>query len=163
MTLKTQLTDELKRLAGKPTQAVQLSGPDGVDLAIDFIAVDSMSCAFRELRLHVPALVGAGLDPLKQWAEDLSKRITYLLENIGPIEIDPALQQVLIRSNPPDKQAGTTRFYEILLQSQSNGNFSLRRYLSEKGQPGRSQVDMQTTHEVLVKLVNDLVETIPAP
>jgi hypothetical protein len=166
MNLSAQLDQELKRLAGfasKTARTAALSAADGVDLAIDFTAVDSMSCAFRELRVRVPALAAAGFDALRQWAEALSQRVTYLLENIGPLELDPAAGQVLIRSTTPDQQSGGggTSFYEVLLSSHGSGQFTLRRYRSQKG-GGRDQVDVQVTHEVLRKLVNDLVETIPA-
>lgn len=163
MTLQTQLTDELKRLAGVSgaSQTVQLTGPDGVELAIDFVAVDSMSCSFQELRLTVPALAGADIGTLKAWGERFCARITYLLEHIGPLEVNPDAGHVLIRSIPPDRQAGTTKFYEIMLQAHSGGRFSLRRYRSEKGTPGREQVETQATHEVLHKLVHDLVDTVP--
>jgi hypothetical protein len=69
---------------------------------------------------------------------------------------------VLIRSTAPAQQSGATTFYEILLSSQGSGQFALRRYRSQKGAAGREQVDLQVTHEVLRKLVVDLVETIPA-
>ena len=166
MTLSQKLADELKRRIGfseADPQTVTLSGSDGIDIAVDFTAVERMSCSFREIRLSAPALAGAEFDTLKRWGESLCQRVTYLLENIGPLELDPDKQQVLIRSIPPDQQENGTRFYEILLQSHADGNFSLRRYESQKGQPGRTQVDIQTTHEVLQKLVTDLVETIPVP
>ncbi len=165
MSITVQLDQELISLAGFHSQTartVALSAPDGVDLAIDFVAVDSMSCAFRELRLSVPKLATAGFDTLKAWAEALSQRVTYLLENIGPLELDPAAGQVLIRSTTPDQQSNATSFYEVLLSSQGRGQFALRRYRSQKGVAGRDQVDVQVTHEVLRKLVNDVVETIPA-
>jgi hypothetical protein len=88
--------------------------------------------------------------------------VTYLLENIGPLELDVASGQVLIRSTAPAQQSGTATFYEILLSSSGSGQFALRRYRSQKGAGGREQVDLQVTHEVLRKLVVDLVETIPA-
>lgn len=164
MSLGTQLNAELVKLIGYSSSSpktVQVTGPDHVEVSIDLTAVDSMSCSAREIRLAVPSLVNADTDTLKSWAEELCKRVTYLLEGIGPLEIDPAAGQVLIRSTPPHKQSGTTKFYEVLLQSLSGGNFSLKRYQSEQGQPGRTPVDMQTTHEVLQKLVDDLVDTIP--
>ena len=164
MSLIAQLSSALTRLIGfsSPTpRTVALSGPDGISLAIDFVAVDSMSCSLREIRLQVPALVDADFDTLKTWGENLCKQVTYLLENIGPLELDPDGGQVLIRSNPPDKQGGKTTFYEIVLQSQSGGNFTLRRYQADKTTPGHTQVDIQTTHEVLKKLVGDLIATIP--
>ena len=161
MTLQNQLTDELKRLTGTTGQTARLTGPDGIELTVDFVAVDSMSCAVRELRLTVPTLAAADISTLKAWGERFCARITYLLEHIGPLEVDPDAGHVLIRSTPPDRQAGTATFYEIMLQAHSGGRFSLRRYRSEKGAPGREQVEIQTTHEVLQKLVRDLIETIP--
>ena len=122
-----------------------------------------MSCSLAELRVTVPALNGARFDVLKQWAQALSSRITYLLENIGPLEYAPDQGKILIRSTPPDKQSGATQFYEVLLQSHSGGTFSLRRYRSQSGQPGRKAVDIHVTHEVLQKLVGDLIDTIPSP
>ena len=165
MDLTTQLNRELTQLAGFQSQTPRtatLSGPGSVDVAIEFVAVDSMSCAFREMRLCVPALAAAGFDALQAWAEALSKRVTYLLENIGPLELDPAAGQVLIRSTTPDQQSNASSFYEVLLSSQGSGQFTLRRYRSQKGVAGRDQVDVQVTHEVLRKLVNDVVDTIPA-
>jgi hypothetical protein len=165
MDFSKQLNTELVCLIGYSSsnpKTVRLNGPDSVEIAIDLTAVDSMSCSSREIRLSVPALSGADFDTLKKWAEELCRRVTYLLENIGPLELDPDAGKVLIRSTPPHRQAGTMKFYEILLQSHSGGNFSLRRFQSETGKPGRDQVEIQTTHEMLQKLIEDLVETIPA-
>lgn len=165
MTLRQQLSDELARhagLTGQNPRTISLSGPDQVNIAVEVAAVDSMSCAIREIRLTDPALANVDIDALKAWAEQLCSRITYLLENIGPLEVDADSTQILIRSTPPDQQQDATTFYEIILQSHSNGQFSLRRYRSEKGRAGRDQVDIQCTHEVLHRLVDDLVVTRPS-
>ena len=165
MNFSSVLANELKQLIGFSSaqpKTINLTDADGLEVAIDFTAVDSMSCSLHELRLHVPSLIGTELAALKTWAENLSSRVTYLLESIGPLEFDPDQQQVLIRSTPPDKQENQIKFYEILLQSGSDGNFSLSRYSSESGTPGRTRVDIQVTHEVLDKLVDDLIATIPS-
>lgn len=164
MSLSTQLTSALTRLIGYSSatpHCATLTGPNQVAIEIDLTAVDSMSCSASELRVSVPALIDADFDVLKQWASALCARVTYLLENIGPLEFSPDSSEVLIRSTPPDQQTGGTQFYEVILQSHSQGNFSLKRYRSEKGMPGREPVDTQATHQVLHKLVNDLVDTIP--
>lgn len=165
MDLSNELSRQLKSLGGSSgtaPQTVTLTGPDAVEVDVEFAAVDSMSCAVREIRLRVPSLVDAGADVLERWADAISQRVTYLLEGVGPLEVDEENAQVLVRSTPPDKQADGTTFYEIFLASQSNGNFSLRRYRAQKGTPGRDQVDIQLTHQVLTRLVDDLVDTIPA-
>ncbi len=164
MDLSIQITNELKQLTGLRTEqpkAVKLDDDDGNCLIIDFTAVDSMSCSFWEMRLRVASLDGAGLDILKSWAENLCQRVTYLLENIGPLECDEESNQVLLRSTPPDKKPEATKFYEMILHAQEDGTLSLRRFQSQNGQAGRKQVDIQTTCEVLCKLVGDLVESIP--
>lgn len=164
MNFTTQLTDELKQLAGFSSsnpRRIEITDPDGLVLGIAVVAVDALSCAFESLTLHVPSLVGNESGVLQAWADALSARVTYLLENIGPIEIDKRSSQVLIRSTPPDRTETGTQFYEVLLSAQSNGTFLLRRYRAENGQPGRESVDIHLTHETLHKLVGDLVDTIP--
>lgn len=164
MSLRADLQRELTRLRGLNVAApVAVSVPSaGVSLQVDFLAVDSLGCSLEQIQLDVPAMNGAAFNALKTWAERLSRRITYLLEQIGPLEYDEPAGEVLIRSTPPSQLPDGTQFYEILLQSHSGGRFCLRRYESVKGQPGRSQVPLTMTHEVLLKLADDLVDTIPA-
>ena len=133
MKLITQLTDELKQLAGfssSTPRRIEMTDTDGLILGIAVVAVDALSCAFESLTLHVPSLVGNECGMLQTWADALSERVTYLLENIGPIEIDHRSNQVLIRSTPPDRTQTGTQFYEVLLSAQANGTFLLRRYRS---------------------------------
>ena len=165
MELATQLDQQLQRLAGFTSGSphrVELADDEGNRLTVDFVAVDTLSCAFLELLLHVPKLVGHELGVLKQWASNLSKRVTYLLENIGPVEIDQLGDQILIRSTPPDRSSTATKFYEVLLSAKANGTFSLRRIVYDHSQSTRQGLDIQLTHEVVLKLVRDLLSTVPA-
>jgi hypothetical protein len=164
MTCGKQLIGEIHKLAGhlgQGAKTVAVSGPNGIDLAVDVTSVDSMSCSCREIRMRVPSLNGAAADVLKKWAQDLCARITYLMEPLGPLEIDSEGRQVLIRSKSPDKRDAATTFYEVLLQSQGAGVFTLRRYRRADAGP-REHVELRTTHELLEKLADDLVATIPA-
>jgi hypothetical protein len=164
MDLTEQIENEIKQLVGYSSSTprrVEVTDSDSRVLGIGFVTVDTMSVAFESMTLHVPQLVGHESSVLREWADALSQRVTYLLENIGPIEIDESKREILIRSTPPVKSGGATQFYEVLLGAQANGTFLLRRYRSETGQPGRQSVDIQLTHETLRKLVGDLVDTIP--
>ncbi|MCA9055097.1 MAG: hypothetical protein KDA75_14750, partial [Planctomycetaceae bacterium] len=134
----------------------------GLTLEIDFLAIDSIGCSFEQLALTVPAMNGAAFDALKTWAQGLSRRITYLLEQVGPLEFDEPAGEVLIRSTPPSQLPAGAQYYEILLQSHGGGRFTLCRYESTKGQAGRKLTPLTLTHEVLLKLVDDLVDTIPS-
>jgi hypothetical protein len=110
----------------------------------------------------VTALGAATLDTLKKWASDLCRRVTYLLENLGPLEYDAHGNQVLIRSTQVDKSAaGAAKYYEVMLSAHGAGRFSLRRFRNDNSGGGRVPVPLQLTHEQLSKLVNDLVATIP--
>lgn len=164
MDLTEQIENEIKQLIGFSSSTprhIDVVDAEGRVLAVGFVAVDTMSCAFETMTLHVPQLVGHESSVLRKWADALSLRVTYLLENIGPIEIDESKREILIRSTPPAMTGGTAQFYEVLLRARANGTFLLRRFRSETGQPGRQSVDIQLTHETLRKLVGDLVETIP--
>lgn len=162
MSLSTDLQRELTALVGTPTPGpITVTDAAGLTLTVETSAIDSMSCSFSGVTLFVPSLQQAAFDVLKQWARALSQRITYLLENIGPLEFDPDAGEVLIRSTPPSQISSGTQYFEIILSSHSSGSFSLRRYASVKGQPGRQAVDITVTHEVLLKLTDDLLETIP--
>lgn len=164
MPLRNQLEQQLWNLhaasAAMPT-SVQVADPAGITLRLELTQLDSMSCAFSELAVFVPKLQTAAFDILQRWALGLSQRVSYLLEKIEALEFDPANSQVLIRSNPPHSTAVGTQYYEIVLSSVGNGTFVLKRFRSVSGQPGRDPVEIQLTHEVLLKLVDDLVATIP--
>lgn len=164
MSVRPQLERELNRLRGlNVVTPVTVTVHDaGVTLQVAFVTVDTLGCSYEQIHLDVPALSGAAFDLLKKWAEQLSRRISYLLEQLAPLEFDETAGEVLIRSTPPSQLPDGTQYYEILLQSHSGGRFVLRRYESVKGQPGRRQVPITTTHEVLLKLADDLVDTIPS-
>lgn len=164
MSISTQLQPILTKLVGFQSTAAQtttLTDSTGVVMAIDFLQVDAMSCSVEEIRLEVPSLYNADMQTLEDWANALCGRITYLLEHIGPLERDEQNGQILIRSTPPSKHAAGTKYYEIMLKSRGSGRFTLKRYESIAGSHGRSPVPMQMTHEVLLKLVDDLADTIP--
>ena len=164
MSLSLDLSAALNPLVGQsfvPPKSVAVSDGSGISLAVDLIAVESLGVACEELRLDIPALAAAKLDTLKKWADGLCRRITYLLENLGPLEADAQENQVLIRSTPPDKSAAGTKYYGVMLSAHGAGRFSLRRYRNDNSSTGRVPVPLQVTHEQLSKLVNDLVATVP--
>ena len=166
MSLSLDLSAALSPLVGQtfiPPHALTVSDGSGVTLSIDLIAVESLGVSCEELRLDVPQLNNSNVNTLKKWAKDLCQRVTYLLENLGPLEYDAQGNEVLIRSTPPDKTlVGTTNYYEVMLTSQGAGRFSLRRYRYDSVSQTRIAVPLKLTHEQLSKLVNDLVVTLPA-
>ncbi|MCA9078939.1 MAG: hypothetical protein KDA58_00210 [Planctomycetaceae bacterium] len=164
MGLSTNLKQELETLyqaRGPVPASLRASDARGLMLRIEVVTIDLLGCAVSELELFVPTLQSAAFDVLKQWADALSQRITYLLEQIGPLEFDEAAGQVLIRSVSPDQLPDGAQYYEILLSQRGSGTFLLKRYKSTKGQSGRTPVEMLLTREVILKLVDDLEATVP--
>lgn len=164
MNISQKLQSELTRLIGFSSQtpkSILLNSGSQNQMEIDLTAVDSMSCSVTEIRMIVPKLVNANFDILKKWSDELCQRITYLLEGIGPLELDPDSSKVLIRSTKPETDKGKIRYYEIMLQSQSGGNFVLQRYEYFDQTNQRNRVDLKVTHEILRKLSRDLFESIP--
>lgn len=152
---------QLKGFESAEPKSMTWADDANVGLEIDFRAVESLSCAFRELRFTAPSLRDASLDVLQTWSKVVCERITYLLEHIGPLEVDPLSMTVLIRSTPPERDGGRVSFYEIVVQP--TGCLSLRRFSRTRGESERQPQDIRVTHEVLRKLVQDLVSSVPAP
>jgi hypothetical protein len=75
-----------------------------------------------------------------------------LLEPISPIETDAHGCVVQLRSNPPQKEADRTSYYELLVSR--DGWLSLARYSRASGQK-REVIPAQVTREVLLRLVGD--------
>ena len=144
------------QLAGIPTFSIGRHAlrcrHDVQELSLDLVGLDSLACAFERLALSSPALAGASVERLKKCAETLSARITYLLEPVQPIEVDPEQCVVQLRSVPPQKDDDKTKYYELLVQR--SGEISLTRYEHVAGE-GRTVIPAQVTREVLSRLVED--------
>ena len=165
MTCGRQLINEVRKLSGlsghtPKTAAVSVAG--GIDLAVDALSVDSMSCSLREIRMRVPGLNDARVSTSSRNGRTICARVTYLLEQLGPLEIDTHGKQVLIRSTSPDQRDDAKSFYEVLLHSQGAGLFTLRRYRRDKTNNSRENVVLRNTLELLYILADDLVATVPA-
>lgn len=166
MILDSEIDQALQRNAGLQSASPvteTLRAPAQVEVDIQWLAVDSMSCAVWEIVLRIPRLAGADLQTLEAWSNEFCGRVTYLLEDIGALEHDSNKPAVLIRSNRPTaSSSGPSEYYEVLLQSQGGHSFALRRFCFQHGTAGRNQVPLTITHEVLKKLVHDVIDSVPA-
>ena len=115
-------------------------------------ALDTLGCAFQSFEVQSDALSSASMDRLRQVAEALSRRLTYLLEPISPIEVDAEQCVVQLRSNPPQKDENGTSYYELLVAA--GGRLSLCRFNKAAGNP-RHAIPAQVTREVFLRLVAD--------
>jgi hypothetical protein len=153
MTLKSQAQNALTGIAPFAQGSQSLAVADAAGrLTAEIVALDALALAFEHVTVTANALASASIDRLKQVADALSKRLTYLLEPISPIEVDADQCVVQLRSNPPQRDDNGTRYYELLVRR--GGEISLRRF---QKQPGgvRQAIPAQVTREVFLRLVDD--------
>lgn len=134
--------------AGAP--GVFESSSDGVDLHCEFSSIDSMACAFRHMSVEFET--GRSSERLRETCDALSAKLTYLLEPLQIIECDAELSTVQMRSNPPQADEQTRRYYEL---TAIPNRLSLCRFEKQPGHP-RVQIESIFTHEVAIRLISDL-------
>jgi hypothetical protein len=152
-TLKTQAQSALEQLNSQASFPHRLQCETaGQRLQAEIIALDTLACAFEFLGVEIDSLAAAPVTTLKQVAEQLSKRLTYLLEPITAVEIDSNQCAIQLRSNPPQKDDNGASYYELLVKK--GGLVSLSRYKKEPRE-ARRRVPAHVTREVFLRLVDD--------
>lgn len=158
MTLKALLQQQLAAVQPMALgEHVIEAREGGRTLSCHLVALDSLACAFTRVSLRAETLRGFSSEQLRSAAETLSKRLTYLLEPIRPIEIDADGAVVQLRSDPPQQEPERTSYYELLLSR--SGELSVVRYARHAGQT-RQPIPAQVTREVLIRLAGDLSEAV---
>jgi len=157
MTISQDLKRELDRI-----QALQGAARLSVDLPAGTLesqiaAVDAIGCAVESLTYRTDKLAGATIAQLKKLSDNLTKRLTYLLEPIGALEADAESCTVQMRSSPPQQGEDGSSYYELLVRR--GGEISLCRYAKTPGQPRRT-IPAQVTREVFTRLAEDFVAAV---
>lgn len=156
MSLSTQFRTALSQSAGQRNAAVDCV--DGRRTArLRFDDCNALAAAVAELTLETPELSAASPADLKRLSDSLSRRLTYLLEPIAPIEVDAQECFVQLRSTPPAKDDDGRRYYELIVRR--GGAIVLVRYEKSPGQP-RIRVPAALTHEVIGRLVGDFAAVL---
>jgi hypothetical protein len=157
MNLHDQIDQELQRIRAAGGGGTLTATAPGGRVECDLSSVDAIGCAVDQFAFHTGRLTGASLEKLKKIGEDLSRRVTYLLEPIAIIEIDAEGITVQLRSSPPSQENGVTTYYELTL---NQSGLTLRRYQSQSGQP-RQAVPAHFTHEALRRLARGVSAAVP--
>jgi hypothetical protein len=153
MTLAERLEQaaEAATTGGSPPWTVSVAEGD-LEVSLELTALESLACAFDRLDVRNRAWAGKPIGEIKRIAEDLSGRLTYLLESIRPIETDPEHCVVQLRSSPPRREEDKSSYYELIVERA--GALSLRRYEKPSGEV-RRQVPILLTREVFRRLLGD--------
>jgi hypothetical protein len=157
-TLKTEAQSALAQINSQTDLPLILScEASGRRLQTEIVALDTLACAFHYLGVELDSLAAAPVTTLKQVAEQLSRRLTYLLEPITAVEIDADQCAIQLRSNPPQKDDNGASYYELLVKK--GGLVSLSRYKKEPRE-ARRLVPAHVTREVFLRLVDDFSKAV---
>jgi hypothetical protein len=153
MTLRTQIDSALASFGQFSGGSQPLAAAvEGISFQANLTALDQLAVAFSEFTVSHERLAAAQVERLKQTAEKLARRLTYLLEPVSPIEVDPEQCVIQLRSNPPQRDDTSSTYYEILVRR--GGHISLMRYQKPRGQE-RIAVPALVTREVFLRLADD--------
>lgn len=153
MTLAQSVEQAAEKAAsvGPGPWTVDLTEGD-VRITVELTALESLACALTRFEVRNSTWAGQPIDRIKRIAEDLAKRLTYLLEPIRPIETDPEHCIVQLRSSPPRQDEDRSSYYELLVER--SGALSLCRYEKQPGDVRRN-VPIHITREVFRRLLAD--------
>lgn len=149
-------------LAGK-LNAAQIDGTvvsaseNGEKLVVRVDRAGTLALSLFELRLETNKLTGAPMPHVRLVAQQLTEKITYLLEPICPVEADAEACVVQLRSTKPQQDDASLAYYELLVRT--GGSISLHRYEKPKGGL-RREVAMQLTKEVVNRLAGDFLAAV---
>lgn len=149
MDLNQQLQQQLSPLVGGPATVTASTG--GLKVVCGLASVDSLGVLVERLELQAARLEGLTTERLREIADELARRVRYLLEAIAPIEADAEGCSVQMRSVPPYRKENVTSYYEVLVTA---GKISLKRYKKGRGELRQGE-PYALTREVLFRLVDD--------
>jgi hypothetical protein len=127
----------------------------GWDVTLSADKADSVGCVAWELTVARADTAPAGLTT-RAWADRIASQVTGLLEPLKVIEVDEAGSEAILRSTGPSKKGSVVGYYEVALSGTARA--AVRRYQADtKAGTPRTQVGFALTHEVLAKLIEDLI------
>ena len=155
MCLRKRLMGQLATVsAGSNTMpwTARLIG-DHTQCELELVRLEQLAAEVNRVRSFCDRRLHWDAEDLQRVAQAIAAKVAYLLEPLGPVELDPDAATLLMRSVAPSHDEPTRRaYYELLVRS---GELTLRRYEVDSGRPRRT-VPMVLSVEVLARLVADL-------
>ena len=142
------------RMPLAPGRTEQLSAQaDGVQLECVVEAAERLGCALGSLTVRRQTPARLSPPALREFAEALCQRATYLLEPLKLLEHDAAAGVALARSSPPAADERGVEYYELL--ANADGSAALTRWRWDAGVPGRASAPMLLTPPQFARLADD--------
>ena len=118
--------------------------------------VDSVGCVLRRLDVRRDAPLPDNAAELESHARTVAKRVTGLLEALRVVETDRTRNIAMLRSDVPSATGDAALYYEVVMTGRNH--VSVQRFQASKLSPAKKEaIAFALTHEVIAKLVNDLV------
>jgi hypothetical protein len=157
MSLSQKIVAELDQLSGafNPAQAVSADeGTHHITLDVTLAGPVGFSALGLGFKADGPDRT---IDQLNDWAGRVAGRVTYLMEPLRVVEIDPVGVEVELRSATPTVRHGVRAYYEVRLRRE--GTLDLARVVFDDQTRTRRDEPFQMTRDVLDRLTDDLVDT----
>lgn len=153
MTLENQLLEKLNDWRSDSARStLTVDGGAGQTVVLSADRNDDLASRLWDVTLTR----GSAVADLKGWAERLCDRATGLLEPLKLVEVDAGQGVAQLRSESPSQRGEALAYYEVLLYARGEAN--LRRYQAAvDGGKRREPVGFPLTHEVLAKLIQDIL------
>jgi hypothetical protein len=128
-------------------------------LALNLTALDTVGVAFDALDFATTSRPEWSSESLRAWGERLTGRVTYLMEPFKVLEVDAEGGEVNLRSQSPTTRDQQRSYYEIRLWKQ--GTLRMERCTFDEAARQRRRSSCQLTREVLERLADDIVASLP--
>ncbi len=144
--------DENTKVHVLPCSVTVEEGPHRLTLHLQ--ALDTVGLACTALEFTTSSRAEWTSEALRGWGERLAGRVSYLMEPLKVLEIDPAGGEVQIRSQNPTTRSEQRGYYEVRLFKQ--GALRLERFAFDEATRQRRPIACQFTREVLERLADDI-------
>jgi hypothetical protein len=144
--------DENTKVHVLPCSVAVEDGPNRLTLQLS--ALDSVGLAFTALEMATSSRPEWTSEALRAWGDRLAGRVSYLMEPLRVLEIEPDGGEVQIRSQSPTTRSEQRGYYEIRLSKQ--GTLRMERFVFDEATRQRRPTLCQLTREVLERLADDL-------
>lgn len=125
-------------------------------ISIEADRVESLGTLFHQIDLHQTPSKQLTPDVLENASRSIANRVTGLLEDLKLIEIDQLKGIAIIRSDKPKNRDDHVEFYQLTLTK--DNHIAIQRFKASRHSPAhREQIHFALTHEVVAKMIEDIV------
>ncbi len=146
------LQEKLASLTSENRQTLVYTHPETHSaVKVEINQIDTLACQLWDVE------VVTGVPPketITERAEQLTKRVSGLMEPLTALEIDTVRGIAQLRSNPPALKNQARHYYELMVEK--SGRTTVRRYEGSYVSMERKRLAFTLTREALAKLVSDL-------